>query len=549
MKKLSFYLSIAWGISGAIFSPLYCEELDPDIAALLDDTIIELQAPSPPVRVPGCFPTESILSLLTPPSNPDENPPIINLVALLREDIYKKTTGPVTRRSLLDLPALTPDYFYNNYWTVTNELFFNYTPKVYLTKNSPFLRSYIDLNNNNVINELDNAEFVNADVPGILGLFSTIKFRQYRAGLMTGFARHWDRLMICGRIPLYYLLEHYFLTDEEIERIQNNPFFATDDAGVGTSPSDEVMRFGLKHLVSDKFGVGDARLCVLAHVVKQECQDLWFGLQTTLPTAQSFARALIGGEFSPDMPIPRINLQHFFNVYFCNNEIPALNNAVIKKESIAILTDVLDRLSTILINTPMGNGKHFGLGPELDWRYRINTYLSMHTYASLQVFTPHREDRFYLIEKKESDFDRNWRDPLLAGENLSVLNRLIVETLFPIGVRTTVTPGMRFQMNTQFLYKSEHFDLSGGFDYWIQGHDNLQPLLPIVPFELPLVQSKAQRPAAHQGKLFASIAYYDSIDRSRYDTDWYVAVNADATVFNEGIGQTYTIGVRAGIEF
>ncbi len=551
MKKTIFYLSVALGISGVSSFHLQCEELDPDIAALLDDTLIELQAPVPPVRAPGCFPTEVILSFLTPPSSPEESPPMINLVAILREDIYRKTTGPVTIRSLLDLPSLTPDYFYNNYWTFTTELFFNYTPKVYLTKDSPFLRSYLDLNNENIINEIENIEFTSVEnVPDILGLFSTTKFRQYRAGFMFGFARHWDNWTICGRIPLYYLLEHFYLTDQEIENIQKNPFFSTGASGeLGTSQSDEVMRFGLKHLVCDKFGTGDARLSLLAHPVKQECQNLWFGLQVTIPTAKAFKRGLIGGEFSPDMPIPPLNLQHFFNVFFCNNAIPELNNAVIKKESTEFAIDVLDRLSTILINSPMGNGKHFGLGPEIDWRYQVNDYLSMHGYTSIQVYIPHRENRFFLIKKTESDFDRNWRDPALAGENLALLNQLIVETLFPVGIRTTVTPGVRFQMNYQLLYKSEHWDLSGGFDYWIQGHDYIQPLLPIVPFHLHLVRDKAARPAAHQGKVFASVGYYDSIVRSGCITDWYVCANMDATVFNKGIGQTYTVGLRVGLEF
>jgi hypothetical protein len=526
------------------------EELDADIAALLDDTIIELQAPVPVVRINDCFPTEVILSFLTPPSNSNDNPPFINLVAILREDIYKKTTGPLTVRSLLDLPSLTPDYFYNNYWTVTTELFFNYTPKAYLTKNSPFLKSFIDLTNETVINEIDKTGFVGVNVPDVVGLFSDIKFRQYRAGLMIGFGRQYDNWMFCGRIPLYYLLEHFFLTDDEIDKINKSPFFATDQSQtIANSPNDEVNRFALKHLVSDKFGVGDARLCLLAHLVKQECQDLWLGLQTTIPTARAFKRGLIGGEFNPDMPIPLLNLQHFFNVYFCNNEIPALNNAVIRKESIALLIDVLDRLSTILINEPLGNGKHFGLGPEVDWRYSLNDYFSMHGYASVQFFMPHRETRFFLIEKTESDFDRNWRDPLNAGENLALLNQLIIETLFPVGIRTSITPGARFQINYQLMYKSEHWDLALGFDYWRQGGEHQQPLLPIVPFNLSLVRSKAERPAAQQGKVFASVGYYGSIDRSRYDTDWYISANMDASVFNEGIGRTYTVGLRAGIEF
>ncbi len=521
-------------------------ELDPDIDALLDDTIFELQAPVPVQE--GCFPTESILSLLTPASNPEQNPPVINIVNILKEDIYKKTTGPVTRRSLLDMPGLTPDYFYNNYLTFTAEVFFNYTPKVFFTKNSAFLRDYIDLNNENIINEVSDTEFVNVDVPGVLGLFSTIKLQQYRAGFMFGFARQWNNWLIAGRIPIYYLLENFFLTDEEIQRIQDNPFFRDDDAGIGTSSEDEALRFGLRHLASDRFGAGDARLSLLAHWYHDACQDLWFGMQVTIPTAKAFVRGLIGRDFNPDEQIPPFNLQHFFNVFFCNTN-QALANGVIKEELTDFLIDALDRLSTILINAPLGNGKHFGLGPEFDWRYHFSEYFSMHTYASLQAFTAHRENRYYLIEKTESDFDRDWRDPALAGENLALLNRLTVQTLFPVGIRTTIHPGVRFQLNHARMYKSEHWDLSLGFDYWIQGSEEQKNPLPVIPFDLPVNQRKVSRPAAHQGKIFASVGYYGSINHSRYCTDWYVSANTDATVFNKGIGRNYSISIRVGIEF
>jgi hypothetical protein len=550
MKQKKIYLFIALGLSSFHGARISCEELDPDIVALLDENFTQLDAPLPSIKEPGCFPTESILGLLTPPTIPDQGQPILNLVTILREDIYKKTTGPITTRSLLDLPALTPDYFYNNFWTLTTEPFFNYTPKVYLTKNSPFLRSFIDLNNQNVINELSDNEFIGVNVPPILGLFSTTKFRQYRAGIMFGFARSYENWTICGRIPLYYLLEHFFLTDEERDAIAKNPFFGNDESEIiANSPSDEVNKFALRHLVSDKFGTGDTRLSILAQVVNQDFQNLWLGLQATLPTAKDFNRGLIGGLFSSDAPIPNFNLQHFFNVYLCPSDFPELNKAVIRKESTALLIDVLDRLSTILINSPMGNGKHFAFGPEIDWRYCLNEYFSIHAYSSLQISIPHRETRFFLIEKQKSDFDRDWRDPQLAGENLSVLNRLIIQTFFPLGIRTTITPGMRFQLSYQLLYKSQHWDIGMGFDYWVQGHELQQPLLHEIPLDLPIIRRKAARPAAHQGKLFASAGYYGTLERSTCETDWYVCTNIDASVFNKGIGQTYTAGLRVGIEF
>ncbi len=544
MKKalLSLFIACCIGPIGPLMA--FDDFDDFDIDEFLDDGLFEIQAP---VAVQDdCFPTQSILDLLTPPTNPGDNLPMVNVIKLLREDIYKKTTGPITRRSLLDMPALTPDFFYNDYWTLTGDLFFNYTPKVFLTKNSAFISSYIDLKNESIINELDNSDIIDVDVPDVLGLFSTIKLQQYRAGIMFGFARHWDCFTLTGRIPLYYLLENFFLTDEERCRIKKHPLIRDNKTSKPMSAEEEV-KFGLKHLVCDKFGVGDSRMTFLLRPIHEENKGLWFGLQLTIPTAKSFDQGLIARDFNPDAPIPPFNLQHYFNVFFCNDN-QKLADATIQRELTDFLLDTVDRLSTILVNAPLGNGKHWGLGPEVDVKYCVNDYFSMRSYASIQAYTPHRENRFYLIEKQDSDFDRDWRDPALASENLPVLNRLIVQTLFPIKMRATIHPGIRFQFNHAFLYKSEHWDCSLGFDYWYFGEE-LQQVRPEIPYHLPLQLKKGCRPAAHQGKLFASFGYYDSIDRSRCDTDWYVAAHTGLSVFNEGIGRNYTISIRFGFEF
>ena len=101
--------------------------------------------------------------------------------------------------------------FRNNYWTVTTDLFYNFSPRVLFTKNSAFIRDYLDLTNQNIVNEIANTEFITADIPGILGLFGTIKLQQHRAGLMFGFARQWDHFLITAQnSPLLHARELLF---------------------------------------------------------------------------------------------------------------------------------------------------------------------------------------------------------------------------------------------------------------------------------------------------------------------------------------------------
>ncbi len=515
---------------------------------LLDPTIIPLQLPVKVVNQEfDCEPlnevvTQNIINLLTPPVEGFG----IDILPILREDIYKSTVGPVTRRSLLDMPAMTPDFFDSECpWLLTADFFYNFSPKVFFTKNSAFLSSYIDLNNQNIINTVANSIFPSVDVPGLFGLFSTIKLQQYRAGIMMAIARHWDCWTVTARIPLYYLLENFFLNDQEVSQIQNNPFFRDDDGGIGDTPAEEVRKFALRHLVQDRIGIGDSRITLL---LKTHCTDnfkAWFGLQATIPTARDIKRGLIAGEFEPIQSMPIINLQSLANIFFCNPNQTFADETLRRILLEEFLVDTLDRLSTILITTPLGNGKHFGLGPEIDAKWYLNEYFSMQTYASLQAYTPHRENRFYLMEKTDEDFDRDWRDTSITGDNLVTLNRLIVQTLYPVGVRTTIHPGIRFQCNHSFLYKSEHWNLAVGFDYWYFGEETQQLLLPVVPFNKRLVQQKGQRPAAHQGKIITAIGYFHNGDCY----DWYIDFNADATVFNTGIGRNYTVGFRLGLEF
>ncbi|MBA3752355.1 hypothetical protein H0X06_06230, partial [Candidatus Dependentiae bacterium] len=291
MKKTLSLLLLLVPQSTFFLSHCCSSDLDPEIEALLDSTLNQLEAPVPVKR--SCFPTATILSLLTPADSPDDNPPLINAVAILREDLYKRTIGPVTRRSLLDEPALLPDYFSQTNQVFTTEIFYNYSPKVYFTQDSPFLSSYIDLNNQNIINEISNAEFIETDVPNVLGLFSTIKLQQHRVGFMFSYGKKWNNLVFQARMPLYYQLQNFFLTESEIDQIKNNPFFTTDDAAAPVTPEDEVRQFALKHLVSDKFGIGDARFSVLAHLFESPCSSVWCGIQSTIPTASAFRRGII----------------------------------------------------------------------------------------------------------------------------------------------------------------------------------------------------------------------------------------------------------------
>ena len=489
MKKglYSLVLLSVLSFTADILSDCDCTDGSSVDALFNPDTEVPLRPFAPPAA-DDCQTASDILALITP----GDPPPLIDAPALLRENLYKSTVGPVTRRSLLDEPALMPDWLATDCWSIFMQPFYNFTPHVFFTENSPFICNYINLTNENIVNELSNRDFVTVNVPGVLGLFTQIKLQQHRAGFMFGLSKVFNRWAFNCKIPLYYLLEHFFLTEAELDRIKNSPFIEQlqltqkDPSGCDENEA-KAKEFVLQHLVSDKVGLGDSRLSFMWTPYCTSRSQLWLGMRMTLPTAATMASALLGGRFVECSHIPPFNIKRLFNTFFCANGAveQKLANEEIQRTVTDFLVGALDRLSTILINTPLGNGKHFGGGPEVTFKYNFNECFSMQTYVAVEAFTKHKERRFFLVRKNQSDFDRNFRtdNPVEADANLAFLNQQVINTLYPRGVKIEVKPGLVAQVNHSFRYDTEHWNAYLGFDYWRQGGETLGAILkgPHVP--------------------------------------------------------------------
>lgn len=487
----------------------------------------------------NCITAETILPLIT------GDTAIIDVAKLLKNNIYIKTQGPVRTRSLLDEPSLIPYYFDNDYWVYTAQLFFNYSPKVYLTKNSPYIKNYIDLTNKNIVSQLSESEFIKANIPEVLGLFHDIKLKQYRAGLMTGAAYEGDNFNFNFRLPLYYLLEHFYLNEDEIKNIKNSPFLKFEESSIGTTGEAEVRDFVFKHLVSDKVGIGDTRLDLLFNIFESKKSKIWLGLQTTIPTAVAFKSGIIGSKFKKNNYIPEFNIKKLFELYLCSTGPGQAREAEYKiKDNVTkFLVGALDKLSSILINEPLGNGGHFSLGPEIDIQYDINYNWSSYTYFVVRYFVPKKENRFFLKSKKDINFNRDYEDEALAEENLIFINDQLINTLYPTCLKVNVKPGPLVQFNTSIFYDTQHFHAALGIDYWQVSKEKFGPLYQSDSFDI----NKAIRPSARQTKLFGSIGYYG--DYTTSNIGYNLLFTWDSTIEYNGIGQNYTIGLYGSLDF
>lgn len=568
LKQTNYFLLIF--IAAVSFSQIKCSvdagtetSIDLEDLALTDDDNVsvdifspedELQPISEPLTGEDCFDALSILDFITPPSTPDENEPFINVPAILRENIYIKTTGPVTRRSLLDEPILRP-YIFNNFcWTASFQPFYNYSPRVYFTETSPFLESYIDLKNENIIKEINDALEKNdfngdIDIPGVLGLFRDMKLQQHRAGVMFSLLYRYNALTFMYRIPLYYIIEHFFMTPREKERVEKSSFFADDNAAVGASPQEEFDRFTFGHLVSDKFGLGDSRLNLLYNVYNSKCSQVWATAFITLPSALPFGAGVLGRDWDGDLPPARYNIKRLFNLYLCPPDKPGASreaSRVIQEETIEFLVGALDRLSANLTNSPLGNGGHFGFGPQIEFRQQLSSYISMYGFLQLEWFNISTENRFFLIRKNQQEFNRNWRDPEHSEENLTFLNNQLIATLYTEPICTVIRPGMITNFRYAFMYDTANWHSLLGFDYWRQAKEDLRGFADNKPCDKFDIR-KALRPEAQQAQIFISLGYYSRSQHRKFT--WHSIITGSATVFHKGIGSEYNIGIRVGIEF
>ncbi|MBA3954624.1 hypothetical protein H0X48_04885 [Candidatus Dependentiae bacterium] len=540
---------VSGGISGDLSDDNSGDNSGDPFAGSNDNEITPTQS-----LVAECISDIAILSLIAPRNDPTILP-IINVPALLKEDIYLRT-NPFVTRSLLDLPSLQPLLFESCDWSFSAQAFYNQTSRAYFSCCSPFIQSYIDLTNQNIINEIETAlsnELVQEQVPSqlqgniplVLGLFSTVKLQQRRAGLMLGLRKEFGKFNLSASVPFYYLENNFFLTDEEQERIGNNPFFRNEQSAPVNSDEDRVEQYFMQHLLADRVGFGDTRVRALANIYEKPNTAVWLGLELTLPTATHFNRGVIGGTFNSTPEQPKFNIKRLFSLTpLCPRESAAQEraSAVLSSTVQEFFIQALDRLSTILLNTPLGNSHHRGFGPRLDVKHYFNNYVSAHTMLAFEYFNKRREARFYKVRKDAADFNRDYEDEALASSNIEFLNAQIINTFFPRSYVTTIRPGSLTKFRQNIRYDSKHWQGTLGFDYWRLGKEKRGHIAST------LVKPKSARPAASQGKVFGSFGYFGSAFCQRIA--WNFLLTGEVTAFNKkGIGTDFTVGASIGVDF
>lgn len=490
----------------------------------------------------------------------------ISAIDLLKQDFFLNT-NPLAIRNLLDQPfALLQGGCFCSPIAVPEcsiafDLFYNQTTRMVFRGESTNIDSYLAIrcpafltalqNTINKLTQLEPSFDLNADQ--ITMLFQHLTVQDRKAGFMLYGKKTFDSphhyLSVGFQIPIYYLERNYFLTEEEREAIEGE-FDSLD-------PGDQCQ-FEDDHFISDKFGFGDSRITVEVPVKESDLWEVTPGAFLTIPTAATFGHGIFrGSAFKP------VRCRPLFDLELLTQE-SAFQDDEVEQQILQFLLNALDDLSSNLLDVPLGNGGHFGLGISLRTKSPLEFFIRrpwarhfrMKTRYSIEYLLPRRETRYFIQCNNPSDFDkRNFNDPNQTDCNFDFLTRTVTNRLYPFALVATVYPNLVCRSTTRFSYKKNNLTLSIGSDTWIVTRETLRnicapekvngPCPPDILFR-NLAIYKARRPFAYQGKIFLS-AMFKHIGKN--NKIWSFCFHADDTFANSGIGKDFVLAFKVNCSF
>jgi len=480
--------------------------------------------------------------------NPVDVMQILNLLevpAILQEPLFLHT-NILNKRSLLDQPIFEPDRAeFPGLWVVGTSAFARKTTRSNFTRGSDKLESYLAISQSSLIAKLertiDNANLLSPgleiEIAKIFSLFENMTIEERQVGFMIHGMKRWRSTTLRIMMPVYYLESNFSLTKEEQDEVARV---------LGSMDPEEEKRFRKAHFISDKIGCGDTRLEVDHTILKRPSFKLRCGGLATIPTAFTWGSGFLGSSFAKPSTLPMFELDPIFNAI----ENPGTES---EQEALRILNDFLldafDRLAADLIDVPLGNNRHLGLGVYMRGKTPLSAYMNtsfaekikLANRISLEFFVPAREKRFYINKIDEAGFaNRNFKDNDMAAQNVQFLKEQAISRLFLRAFSTRVTPGVIFRWSSGMYYKGEMFGFNLGTDFWLQNKAHLSSISASPKALAEIDVPKAKQPVAQQSKIFGAILLKQKTDRAT----WFFSLNADASLNTKGLGQDYSVALN-----
>lgn len=474
----------------------------------------------------------------------------LDALCILQQDFYLHT-NELNQRNLLDYGLFLAQKFCAHPWDIGAHLFYNQTTRDNYTRASTKLCSYLAIFQDSFLQEIQNRiESLDLNLPvdlrDAVPLFRNMTVQERRLGLMFHGIRRFNSARFRFWIPFYYNEANLFLTPEELDTIQAN-------LGI-TDPADDD-EFARKHLIADQVGFGDLRLNLDFPFARTGSINSKLGILMTIPTAYALKKGLYGSSFKKSCRGPLLDFCNLFYLAVQQMDF-ALVQMIVEQYAIA----ALNHFDANLIETPLGNNGHVGLGCYLRSKTPLHTlikrpwaeHINIHSYISFEYLFPKKETRYFIqtYQQNAADFkalglDRSpatisrqaAEDPFYARTVLGFLENQFTDRLFPFGLRAEVRPGMIFRWVTRYMYEEQRWGYYVGSDSWLTTKEKLSKIE--IPKGFPSQMNKkiAKKPFGYQvgamGNLFWKLPH-----------NHLVSLNMEYNFSSIGIGYDYLISVN-----
>lgn len=479
----------------------------------------------------------------------------LNALDLLRHDFYRRT-NPLNQRSLLDLPIMLPQKYSLSEWVVGGHVFYDQTTRDRFTRRSDSICSYLNILDPNILDNLSSfIDIIREAIPGfelnpfdVFPLFANMTIQERRLGFMFHAMRRWNTIRFRFHLPFYYQESNYYLTEKEQAAIE-------DELGA----SEDQDKFASEHFIGDKIGFGDLRLAADFPVGKEK--RLKVGAQVTIPTAFAIKKGLMGSSYCKQERGPKLDFLKLFELGQGTEEQQAQAQQMGTDFALA----AVDHLSANLIEIPMGNNHHFGIGGyyrskfnigeliERDWAQK----LQYKGHVSLELLLPAWERRYFkelddsnrfkalnLNRSRNSIIDDACDDAVYARRVLEFMECQLTDKFFPFALDARVSPGIVFNSTSKIGYEGKRWGFDFGWNTWVMGPEKINKIK--IPKDLPqdLNIKVAEKPLAYQATAFGTLFL-----KSPRKHDWYVSLNFGQTFSISGIGEEFSLSLNVEAHF
>ncbi len=487
-----------------------------------------------------------------------------NAPCLLSRNLYV-TTCPANKKSVIESPFYIPRLRWDCSRAIGLSPFLNQTSRMFFTEKCDNISSVIAVCDATLLQRISSCvdcaralyPRFNIDPLVIFPLFGNLTVQDRQAGLMIRYDEHAGSLHVHVHAPLVYLERNFYLTQREIDRIEHAFSRILGDNGgfsLGSDDCDPLDNdFVTKHMISDKFGLGDTRLHIDWDVCKGPRYRWGLGFVATIPTAFAFQNGLLGSSLQDRCDSGSFSLVDLID-YAQRGDVGEAT-----KLGQAFFLGALDRLAGNLLDTRLGYDKHLGVGVSMYTKGRLSFFfrrpwahsIKLRGRMMLQYFMPATETRLFVERKNPDDYEssnfdleRVDDDPVYARQKLEFLTTKLVEDFYPFSLRTKVHPGVMFQWISGMSYASGRWSVEVLSSFWAKTHEIFGDIERRATTP-PLMVDRARRPGAYESRIGAALAY----TCARTMRNWTMSVYADAAYWGEGIGKDFTCALDLECRF